>query len=151
MRSSCLAGSVVLAGLLGAGCDPPYCGPATDVELVDDSPRIGDMRVLNDAVPGDPWEIIFVAEFSDDDGDLEGGVARVYLNGEDEPIELDLFDVFRQGGLPPTAREGTLAMPLRFADTVPDGADVRVGTQLVDDEKHRSNCYGLDLEFSVEE
>ena len=73
--------------VLAAGCERGYCGADSDVEPAKDAPRIKDMAMIDDAVPGDPWELIFVAEFSDKDGDLGGGVANVYLNGGGEPCD----------------------------------------------------------------
>jgi hypothetical protein len=131
------------------GCGADACAEAEPDES-DDAPEVSSVKLLEDAVPGDPWEIVFVTTFRDTDGDLGTGLAHVYLNGEPEPaIELPMRDVFRQSALALDATSGKVTVPLRFADTVPDGSEVRMGLMVVDAAGHESNCYRIDLEFEV--
>jgi hypothetical protein len=134
--------------LIEASCGVSSC-PEEHVKLTEASPVIEDVELINNAVPEDPWELVFTARFHDHDRDLGGGFAEVYLNGRETPTVLRLYQVFRQSALPLDAESGTLGLPLRFADTLHDGDRVRLGLQLLDEEGHRSNCYSLDLRFQV--
>ena len=62
---------------------------------------------------------------------------------------VELIDLFKGADVDAGAKSGELAVPLRFSENVEDGANATLGVQLVDDEGNRSNCYSLDLEFTV--
>ena len=117
---------VVLAfSLTACGTDSSACGSIlkSDSAL---APRITDFE-LNKQLDGDPWTLIFAATFEDSNGDLgELGQARFYLAGE-EAATLSLNDIFMQNGVDTEANSGVLAMPLRFSETVSDGAQVVLG------------------------
>lgn len=132
----------------GAGCGGDDCSEAPSSSPNAPVVTLFDLRGQLD---GDPWTLIFEVAFEDEDGDLSAGRAEFFLNAERSDTSVALFDVFRQTGLEPDATRGKLGIPLRFADTVQDGASVRLGVQLVDEADHRSNCYSFDLAFSVEQ
>ena len=112
--------------------------------------RITDFE-LNKQLDGDPWTLIFAATFEDSNGDLgELGQARFYLAGE-EAATLNLDDIFIQNGVDAEANSGVLAMPLRFSETVSDGAQVVLGLQLFDGNSFASNCFSLGLEFNIDD
>ena len=137
-----LLAAVLLAGCGAHACPRPGSGAAT-------APVIDQVTVLRDAVPGDPWELVFEAAFRDADGDLGQGVADVYLDESSKPIELELLDLFRASAVALDSPGGTLTIPLRFSSNVDNGDKVRLGLQLVDEAGQRSNCYALDLDFTV--
>ena len=64
-------------------------------------------------------------------------------------MPLNLKDVFRQSGVASNAQSGRIAFPLRFKDSIRDGQKVALGVQVVDQSNLKSNCYSIDLEFSV--
>lgn len=137
--------ALTLVALAACGSDP--CGQeSTSDEAV--APRIKDIEVLTQPVPGDPWEIVLVADFRDSDGDLAQGTALVFLNGK-QSLKLALFEFFRQSALALDATLGQVTLPLRFGDTVQDDADVKVGLMLQDNSQKNSNCYSVDLNFAV--
>lgn len=138
--AAALAG--VAAGCGGNACPRPASGTAT-------APAIDSVRMLRNAVPGDPWELVFTVGFRDSDGDLGGGVVDVYLNEKTTPTALELLDLFRGSAVALDSTGGTLTIPLRFSNNVGNGDKVRLGLQLVDEAGQRSNCYALDLDFEV--
>lgn len=143
----CLASLTI--SLLGCGTDSAACGSRMQA----DSERAPVLRnfELKRQLDGDPWTLIFSATFEDSDGDLGAlGQAKFFLGGE-EAASLSLNDVFAQSGLTLDATGGILALPLRFSETVSDGAQVVLGLQLYDGNSFASNCYSLGLEFGVDE
>lgn len=136
------------ATLLAVGCGPAAC-PDDDPDVDEGNPVIEEIRLLQGVVSGDPWEMIFAIRFRDASGDLGQGKAKVFLNGSSKALEIDLFDTFRQSGLSLDSQAGTLTLPLRFKDSVDDGARVLMGTRLIDAAERRSNCYSLELRFDV--
>ena len=136
-------------GLSACGTDSSACGSILK-STSDLAPKITSFE-LNSQLDGDPWTLIFSATFEDSNGDLgEVGQARFYLGGE-EAATLSLNDIFVQNGVESDATGGTLAMPLRFSETVSDGAQVVLGLQLFDSNSFASNCYSLGLEFNVDD
>ena len=137
------------SGLIGCGTDSAACGSRfqSDSDL---APLLTNFE-LKRQLDGDPWTLIFSATFEDSNGDLGGlGQAKFFLSGE-EAASLSLDDVFRQSGVTLDATDGVLALPLRFSETVSDGAQVVLGLQLYDSNSFASNCYSLGLEFNVDE
>lgn len=138
---------VVAASLATAACDGAACGDfeqttGATAPVIDAFTSAGQLQ-------GDPWTIILAVDFRDEDGDLGGGRAQFFLNGDGPSTEQPMADIFRQSGLPDGATAGKLGWPLRFGDTVGDGSTVKIGLQLVDAAEQRSNCYRLDLDFKV--
>jgi len=139
------------ANLAASGCSSTRCG---DLEVSDETnaPKLVAFYVLPDEkqMPGDPWTVLFGVESKDANGDLGGGQAEFFLNSETEATKQDLDTVFRQSGVELDATRAEVYMTLRFAEnTVDDGAQVRLGLQLVDAQGLRSNCFTLELEFDV--
>lgn len=136
-------------GVAGAGCGGPQCQGAP-VELGPHAPMIAGMTLLS-SIPSDPWRLILAVDFIDYDGDLGGGTAQVFANGEGAPSsQPDLAPLFSaSGGVPLNATSGSFALPLRVANTTPDGARLQVMVRLVDSGGNRSNCYRLELGFSL--
>lgn len=145
----CILGvcTFVAAGL-NTSCGSPGCN-GEKAESVSGSPTVKNFYLLGDRVPGDPWTQVFAVAFSDSDGDLASGQAEFFLNSDEQPNVQELDGVFRQSGVAAAASSGTLWLALRFGDTLPDGASVRLSLQLVDAKKHRSNCFSLELDFDV--
>lgn len=114
-----------------------------------DSPQITKLRLVNQ-LPGDPWTAIFGLEFTDTNGDLGLGSshAEFFLNGK-SAAKVNLPAFFKGSSVPPNATSGELAVPLRFGETVKDGTIGILGVQLIDTQSHRSNCYALELDFTV--
>jgi hypothetical protein len=140
---------VLLTSLVGCGTNSAACGSRFQSDS-DRAPILINFE-LKRQLDGDPWTLIFSATFEDSDGDLGGlGQAKFFLSGE-EAASLSLDDVFRQSGLTLNATDGVLALPLRFSETVVDGAQVVLGLQLYDGNSFASNCYSLGLEFGVDE
>lgn len=141
--------SALIAGLAGCGTDSAACGSRIQSDSVL-APIVNNFQ-LKRQLDGDPWTLIFSATFEDSDGDLGGlGQAKFFLSGE-EAASLSLDEVFRQSGIELDANDGTLALPLRFSETVADGAQVVLGLQLYDSNSFASNCYSLGLEFNVDD
>ncbi len=136
-------------GLNACGTDSSACGSILK-STSNLAPKITSFE-LNSQLDGDPWTLIFSATFEDSNGDLgEVGQARFYLGGE-EAATLSLNDIFAQNGVDSEANTGTLAMPLRFSETVSDGAQVVLGLQLFDSNSFASNCYSLGLQFNIDD
>lgn len=143
---ACLLPAAAL-GVAAVGCAPGACvdPPSEDPN----APQITDFDV-HSQLEDDPWTVVFSIAFTDADGDLSDGFAEFFLGGERSDTQRELFDIFRQSGLPIDATEGEIAIPLRFGEDIDDGASVRFGTQLVDDAGLRSNCASFELSFAVE-
>ncbi len=133
--------------LAGWGCGDDAC-PNDDVKLKPTSPRL-EALVFAGQVEGDPFELVFTADFRDSDGDLGRGKAHVYLDGGKEPLTIDLVNVFRQSALAPESTRGTMQLPLRFTG-ITRTSEVRVGMQLEDAARNLSNCYSLELGLRVQ-
>jgi hypothetical protein len=100
----------------------------------------------------DPWTIVLTMDFADTDGNLAAGAITFYLGSSaGSAATQDLLSSFKQSALAETATSGTLVLPLRFDETVRNGAQVDLGMQVVDGEGLHSNCYGLTLAFEVNE
>ncbi len=146
LRSVSLFG--VGLALSACGFDP--CGDAPEATS-DDAPVLVDVELANQ-LEGDPATLVFAAEFSDSDGNVGIGDALVHLNGATDPsLSVELPDVFRQSALAADARTGLLSLTLRLTEVVDDGSDLRVGLRLVDGDDQASNCFPVEVEFSVTE
>jgi hypothetical protein len=143
----CVAGPLSLAG---CGSDNTICGklPAADEAI--QAPRVTSLNLLDNAVPGDPWDMVFAIGFRDHDGDLGLGHGLVYLGNAGHATDVELLELFRQSGLAYTSTSGQLTMPLRFDSSVPDGTSAHMALVLLDEAKRRSNCYEMNLSFHVE-
>jgi hypothetical protein len=144
LLACCVAGST-------AACGPEKaCGDQTEGSSAGDAPHIDDLRLAGQ-LEEDPWTMVLSLEFEDSDGNLGTGAATFYLNHSSQPsTRQEMRDAFRQNALPSDTRSGTLVMPLRFGDTIDDGAQVDLGVQLEDADRQRSNCYAVRLDFAVE-
>lgn len=145
------AWAVVPLGLLlgPTACGGIECrGDAVPVRA--DAPLILGMGVASQ-VPSDPWRVVLATDFVDWSGDLSGGNAELYTNHS--PAVSNTYALttlfMSSGGVPSDATSGRFALPVRFAPNTVDGASLHLGTQLVDAAGHRSNCYVLDLTFSL--
>ena len=144
-----LLGSVV-ACVLAAGCgEAKHCGETSTPVASSKAPVITNFD-LEYQVEEDPWQGIFSLSFTDSNGNLGSGVAEFFVQGT-QTESLNLQDLFLAAGVSPTATEGTIALPLRFADTIAGNARSWLGIQLVDAEQERSNCYALELTLKPED
>lgn len=145
---------VALCAALGSallpGCGFDACGDAVE-STASTAPRLENLRFANQ-LDGDPWTLVFGAQFVDVDGDLQPGTAEFHLNGATEPSgSFPLESIFRQSALPASAQGGELALTLRLVSPVSDGSDLRVGLRLIDAAGQASNCFPVEVEFSVSE
>jgi hypothetical protein len=141
--------ALVLAPVASA-CGDEYCA-GLEANGEPGTPAVESFWVLEHQIEGDPWTVLFGADFTDEDGDLGGGVAEFYLNQSAKPAVQEMEDAFRQSGVQEGETAGSVWMALRFADTIEDGTGVTLGLQLVDAAGHRSNCYTVELRFDVEQ
>lgn len=147
-RFRCLSLLAVGLSLSACGFDP--CGDAPEA-TGGNAPVLVDVELANQ-LEGDPSTLVFAAEFSDSDGNVGTGDALVHLNGATDPsLSVALPDVFRQSALAVDARAGLLSLTLRLTEVVDDGSDLRVGLRLVDGDGQASNCFPVEVEFSVTE
>ena len=134
---------------LHSGCGDSDCG-GFERTPTSSAPRISEVRLASQ-LSGDPWTAIFGVTFEDIDGDLATspkGKAEFFLDGISAAV-VELNTLFAQSSLAENARQGELAIPLRFSEGIGDGAETVLGLQLADSELNRSNCYSLSLEFKV--
>ena len=130
------------------------CGPQAACNKIaptgsDKAPQITSMVYNGQPFSDDPFTLAFTVDFKDADGDLSGGSVEFFLNDNPSTTKQLLADVFRQSGVETTSKKGRLGLALRFTDDVPDGTQVRLGVQFVDQKGNRSNCASLDLDFNV--
>ncbi len=129
--SNRLAATLLLpATLLAAGCGDSAC-EGFERSTTDNAPVIEKLRLVSQ-LAGDPWTSIFGVAFTDSDGDLGSGSAHAefFLNGK-TAASVDLSDIFQGTAVEPSARSGELAVPLRFSETVENGASATLGVQLI--------------------
>jgi len=145
----------LLAGLLTA-LSLPACGTDGDALCAQnakteyaEAPQITGFSFV-EHLNGDPWTLIFSASFADIDGDLgQLGKAEIFLNGKGPPERIELQELFSQSAVAIDATEGTLAIPLRFGESIKSGTEVQLGLQFLDANSFRSNCYSIELMFDV--
>ena len=142
------AAILVAVCLFSTGCGDSAC-EGFERSATDNAPAITELRLVSQ-LSGDPWTTIFGVGFTDSNGDLGSGDghAEFFLNSK-SAASVGLTDLFQGGGVEAAARSGELAVPLRFSENVENGASATLGVQLVDDAGNRSNCYSLDLDFTV--
>jgi hypothetical protein len=147
----------MLSRHLALWCSPTYmlvaCGlgdVCTDASFEHSLTPVITGLVLHSQLEEDPWLLVFDVSFTDADGDLVGGNAELYINGAKKPgATQPLRDLFRQSAVSDDSTSGHFSLPLRFDETMPDGAQVQLGLQLVDASGYRSRCYSLTIDFSV--
>ena len=110
------------------------CGPALDK----DGPRVTSFS-FDKQFPGDPYTAIFVFSFSSTDGSMGRGKAQFFVGSKTEPVTMQMSDLMSAVELPRNSTSGEVAAALRFSDDVPDGANVRMGLVLVDENDRKSN------------
>ena len=148
MSSRCQAlGTLLFLAGLGCGTDQ-VCTSEGDLG-VEGAPRLTDFRLVNQ-LEGDPWTVILSAQFEDSDGNLgPDGEVELFLGGQFQAPALPVSDAMNAAQVESNATAGTLAMPVRFSEGVSDGSTAMLGIQVVDGSGLRSNCRGVELEFSV--
>lgn len=106
---------------------------------------------LASQLEGDPWTVILSADFEDSDGNLgPDGSVELFLGGTFQAPALPVIDAMNAAQIDSEAVAGRLAMPVRFSEGVSDGSTAILGIQVVDGSGLRSNCLGVELEFSVD-
>lgn len=145
-RRAAAVGFAAALGMLAAACESPPCSlePSPGIN----APKLTEFDVAGQ-IPTDPYTVVFRVGFEDRDGDLGQGGILFYLNGQASENQVLLADRFRQHGLPLDAQEGEVGVPLRFKETLSDGAQVVIGAQLVDTNEQVSNCGAFNLSFTV--
>ena len=141
---------LALSSILASGCgSEPICASAGDVG-VDGAPRLTDFSLVGQ-LEGDPWTVILSADFEDNDGNLgPDGNVELFLGGTFQAPALPVVDAMNAAQVSLDAVSGRLAMPVRFSEGVSDGSRALLGIQVVDGSGLRSNCLGVELEFSVD-
>lgn len=140
-------GATILALVASAACGKSSgCPPGTSSP---DAPQVTGLGLVTNAMPGDPWQLVFTVDFTDDDGDLGYGEAEVYLDDAATPTRLELFRLFRESALAFEATSGQFMLPLHFTG-IADGDDVRLTLALIDQAQNRSPCYSADVAFQVQ-
>jgi len=130
------------------GCDRPTClglHPASDDR---NAPELVHMELLEQSVQS-PWTLLMALDFTDRDGDLGDGNVLIYV-GASTPVTLPLADAFRTSELSSDATSGRIGLPLFVNQgAVPGDTVLRLGFQLEDARQHYSNCYAMDLFYTV--
>ena len=146
-RSGTLLWTFMAATMLGCGTEQ-ICTSEGDLD-VEGAPRLTDFELVNQ-LEGDPWTVILSAGFEDSDGNLgPNGQVELFLGGRFQAPALPVLDAMNAAQVDSNATSGTLAMPVRFSEGVTDGSTAMLGIQVVDGSGLRSNCRGVELEFSV--
>jgi len=144
-----IAAGVLILWCLNSGCGDSDCA-GFERTPTSNAPWISEVRLASQ-LSGDPWTAIFGVSFEDIDGDLATtslGKAEFFLDGN-SAASVELDTLFAQSSLEKNARTGEIAIPLRFSENISDGASTVLGLQLADNQKNRSNCYSLELDFAV--
>ncbi len=123
-------------GLLGTGC-----GEGGDPG----GPRITAFA-LSGQLPSDKYTAIFALTFSSSDGTLGGGKVNLQISGQ-TPVSLDMHPLLLAAELPDTAKQGQVAVPLRFSSDSPTNGDSSLTAQLVDSAQRTSNKAFVNLHF----
>ena len=150
MKSRRLAVCLALLGLSALGCGSEViCASEGDIGI-EGAPMLTDFSLVGQ-LEGDPWTIILSADFEDSDGNLgPDGDVELFLGGTFQAPALPVSDAMNAAQVAPDALSGRLAMPVRFSEGVSDGSTALLGIQVVDGSGLRSNCLGVELEFSVD-
>jgi hypothetical protein len=136
-----------LAGL--SACSSIECDGRSDMPSAQ-QPLIAAMR-LQGQVLSDPWRLILATDFLAPAGNLADGHAELFANHSSKPtVSPALRPLLQASGVPADgALQGSFALPLRVSEATGDGATLHLGTQLVDSDGRRSNCYVLDFSFNL--
>ncbi len=150
-----LTAPISMALVFCASCSS-NCPTAEDEEP--GAPIIVSLELL-EQLEGDPWTLVMGIDFEDSDGNLGesvmndstvvGGYVEFYINGGDAGGPLAVADAFTQRAYPLTQTSGKIAIPLRFSDSISNGAEIVLSAQLVDGDGLRSNCYSVELSFAL--
>jgi hypothetical protein len=144
-------GSLALLACLASlsGCSSLECDGRADVPLAQ-QPLIAAMR-LQGQVVSDPWRLIIATDFLAPAGNLADGHAELFANHSSKPTASPALRPLLQASGTPVdgALQGSFALPLRVSEATGDGATLHLGTQLVDSDGRRSNCYVLDFSFTL--
>ena len=150
MRLCGLIGFVAVLGSSALGCGTDAVCASEGDSGVDGAPRLTDFALAGQ-LEGDPWTIILSADFEDSDGNLgPDGDVELFLGGNFQAPALPVIDAMNAAQVAPDANSGRLAMPVRFSEGVSNGSTAILGIQVVDGSGLRSNCLGVELEFSVD-
>ena len=142
------AAFALVPGLAAVACGDVVCGDHKRSQRAT-APRIEEVALAGH-IQGDPWSPVFALSFHDSDGDLAAGGGQVYSGSSTKPNDLPLADLFDDGGIDRGATRGILGLALIFSDSVDTGDRAELGFQLLDGSGQRSNCYTVDLLFSVQ-
>ena len=127
------------------------CGGEGPDRWTEGRPRIDWLRYLQQE-PAAPTDLQFALEFFDGDGDLGGGTLELYVQ-ERASGSIPSRELFGAQS-PPVARDatrGVLEFVVGLEPSIPAGARVRVGVELVDAEGRRSNRPSIELRVVGEE
>lgn len=127
------------------------CGGEGPDDWTDGRPRIDWLRYLQQE-PSAPTDLQFALAFADSDGDLGGGTLDLFIQERltGAIASSELFPV-QSPPVDPDATRGVLEFVVGLDPTLPPGARVRVGVELVDAEGRRSNRPSIELRVVGEE
>ena len=143
----CATLSVTAFGGMLQGCNRFGCnGQAYEAKAA--NPLITDMKLVTQE-DTDPWYTVFSVTFQAQAADLGTGSAMQYYNANSSPRTTQLTDLLQASNVADGATQGIFYLPVNFNDAIQDGDTVRLGTQLKGGGGGLSNCFELDLIFSV--
>lgn len=121
------------------------CGGEGPDDWTEGRPRIDWLRYLQQE-PAAPTDLQFALAFFDGDGDVGSGTLELFVQ-EQASSSIASSELFA-AQTPPVARDatgGVLEFVVGLEPTIPVGARVRVGVELVDAEGRRSNRPSIEL------
>ncbi|MBN1962314.1 MAG: hypothetical protein JW841_15370 [Deltaproteobacteria bacterium] len=133
------------------GCGQDACPPADGQTNTPSSPKIERIWLIDHPMPDDPWAIVLALSFSDKEGDLQNGSATIYLNGDQTPVTLNLLSSFRDNAIDPNSTSGTITLPVIRMSNIYNNQVIRLGVRIIDEQQYQSNCYSIDLKYSVKD
>lgn len=132
-----------------AACDRPTCLGMHPLSTNRNAPSLVHVALVEQQVQS-PWTLLLAVDFLDRDGDVGNGNMLVFV-GASSPVTIPLAEAFATSELNPAATSGRFGLPLFVGQgAVPGDTVLRLGFQLQDEREHYSNCYAMDLFYTVD-
>lgn len=143
-----LAALIITVAVASAACNRPGCSGASYDPKPHD-PVITQMSYMGQE-EDNPWTVLLALNFTSPLGNLGNGEVKFYANSQSPSSPMDLSTYFNASNVSLDATSGLIAIPLPFAQVGFDyDATVRLGTEVVDADNRPSNCYTMDLNFTL--
>lgn len=140
--------ALVWACLALAACDRPTCLGMHPLSDDRNAPSIVHIGLVEQQVQS-PWTLLLEVDFTDRDGDVGDGNMLVFV-GASSPVTMPLGEAFATSELDAKATSGRFGLALFVGQgAVPGDTVLRLGFQLQDAHEHYSNCYAMDLFYTV--